>query len=83
MAKTILFVHGRHFKPTKRTLAKFWIDSLQHGIQRDRPGKVSAFKNATKKHVYYGNLSNAYLRSIGREYDMAADTGIDDAPSMT
>ena len=73
MGKTILFVHGRHFKPSKQRLAKFWIDSLQHGIGRDRPGKLPAFRNARKVHVYYGDLSNAYLRSVGREYDMAAD----------
>lgn len=74
MARTILFVHGRHFKPGKPNLARLWVDALQHGIQRDRPGKTSAFNNATKVHVYYGDLSNAHLRSVGREYDMAADT---------
>jgi len=73
MGKTILFVHGRNFKPSAPELKKLWIATTRHGIARDHPPKLGAFKAARKELVYYGDISNKYLRSIGREYSMAAD----------
>lgn len=61
MPKTILMVHGRHFKPPKKDLKKLWIEALRHGIERDHSEKVQAFKSAKVELVYYGDISNAYL----------------------
>jgi len=73
MGKTILFVHGRDFKPSAPQLSKLWNAAVRHGIGRDHPQKLAAFKAVKKEFVYYGDLSNRYLRSVGREYDMAGD----------
>lgn len=62
MSKTILLVHGRHFKPAKNDLQTLWIDSLRHGIQRDHPAKMAAFNSAKIEFVYYGDISNAFLK---------------------
>lgn len=63
MAKTILLIHGRHFKPPKADLKKLWLEALRHAIKRDHPGKLQAFKDAKVELVYFGDLSNAFLKS--------------------
>jgi len=68
MGKTILFVHGRSFKPEKTALRSNWFSAIEHGIQRDRNGKLAAFKKVKKELVYYGDLSNAFLRLSGQKY---------------
>ncbi len=68
MGRTILFVHGRSFKPEKAALQSSWFSAIEHGIQRDRKGKLAAFKKAKKELVYYGDLSNAFLRLSGQKY---------------
>lgn len=73
MARTILFVHGRSFKPSKAALSRIWQEALRHGIGRDRPEKLDAFDRATREFVYFGDVSNAFLRSLGQDYDEAAD----------
>ena len=62
MPKMILMVHGRHFKPPKTELQKLWIEALRLGIERDHPGKLAAFKNAKVELVYYGDISNTFLK---------------------
>ncbi len=73
MGKTILFVHGRSFKPKKTALRSNWLCAIEHGIARDRKGKLAAFKKARKEVVYYGDLSNALLRSKGKRYQEKED----------
>ena len=68
MGKTLLFVHGRSFKPRKTALRSNWLCAIEHGIERDRKGKLAAFKKARKELVYYGDLSNKFLRSKGKKY---------------
>jgi len=68
MGKTILFVHGRSFKPEKTALRSNWLGAIEHGIERDRKGKLAAFRKAKKEMVYYGDLSNAFLRLTGQKY---------------
>jgi len=68
MGKTILFVHGRSFKPEKAALRSNWLRAIEHGIERDRQGKLAAFRKAKKELVYYGDLSNAFLRLAGQKY---------------
>ncbi len=71
--RTILLVHGRSFKPPERELKRLWVSALRVGLERDHPSALPAFAAARKELVYYGDLSNGFLRSIGREYDMLAD----------
>ena len=73
MPKTILFVHGRSFKPNKRALWSIWSDAVEHGIARDRNGKLRAYRKAKKEFVYYGDLSNRFLRSKGQKYSEKKD----------
>lgn len=73
MSKSIIFVHGRHFKPAKSDLWASWRRALAHGITRDRPGMLNSFREASKELVYFGDISNAFLRSRGDSYDGVAD----------
>jgi hypothetical protein len=61
MPKSILLVHGRHFKPPRNDLRKLWLDALRFGMKRDHPGKVDALNAAKIDFVYYGDISNKYL----------------------
>ncbi|MDH4256485.1 MAG: hypothetical protein OEX13_18395 [Gammaproteobacteria bacterium] len=73
MANAILFVHGRSTKPAKAALWRLWLAATRHGIARDHPARLDAFTAARKEFVYYGDVSNAYLRSRGTSYDEARD----------
>jgi len=64
MSKTILLVHGRHYKPPKRELQKLWREALRFGIERDHPEKLQRFKDARIELVYYGDISNAFLSDV-------------------
>lgn len=67
MGKTILLVHGRHWKPVKAQLFELWVDALRYGIARDRPEMLEGFDTAGKKMIYYGDLSNEFLaRKTGK-----------------
>ena len=61
MGKTIVFIHGRSFKPPRRTWRRLWNDAVVHGIERDFPDRREAFEAARKEFVYFGDISNAYL----------------------
>ncbi|MBM3328473.1 MAG: hypothetical protein FJY67_03235 [Calditrichaeota bacterium] len=81
MAKTIILIHGRNYKPPKDKLAPLWIQALRHGLGRDLKGtpshaaKLAAFDAALRRasadaldqFVYYGDLSNAYLE-FGKDW---------------
>lgn len=73
MGKTIILIHGRHFKPNEPTLKTLWLNSLAFGLARDYPSKISAFTAATKSFVYYGDISAALLRDKGYTFDEDAD----------
>lgn len=67
MAKTILLVHGRHYKPPKAELQKLWFDALRFGVERDHPTKLPALKKAKLEFAYYGDISNTYLSKVFEE----------------
>ena len=74
MAKTIILIHGRHFKPPQDVLDRNWKEALKFGIERDVGGNaVKKFEAADIRSIYYGDLSNEFLRNRGREYDQEAD----------
>lgn len=64
MAGTIVLVHGRHLKPPRNELRKHWVEALRFGIQRDHPEKLEAFDKAAIEFVYFGDISNAFLKKV-------------------
>lgn len=71
--KTIILIHGRNFKPNRAELERLWLEALKAGISRDAAGTLPLLEAATKSFAYYGDVSNAFLRSNGDKYDEAAD----------
>ncbi|MBW3599173.1 MAG: hypothetical protein KY475_18120 [Planctomycetes bacterium] len=67
MAKSILLIHGRHYKPPEDDLKKLWLEALRFGISRDFPAKVADWDAAVKEFVYYGNVSNEFLSEFYEE----------------
>jgi len=68
MAKHIILVHGRHFKPDQANLKRNWVGALAHGIERDH-GKeaLNKFNKTKKTMIYYGDLSNTFLAKHTRK----------------
>jgi len=75
MPKTILFVHGRNWKPAREAFFSLWTEGLRHGIARDHPHKLPLFDACTLDMVYYGDLNNQYLANVKDEWipDALAD----------
>lgn len=69
MGKTILCVHGRSFKPRRSALWPLWKSAIRHGLERDHPHSLPAYDAVRKQFVYFGDISNAFLRAAGEEYD--------------
>ena len=62
MAKQIIFVHGRSYKPEKSYLKRNWTEALGYGLERDYGKRVRTKYNGIKpKMAYYGDLSNDFL----------------------
>lgn len=72
---TIIFVHGRGWKPDSGVLHDLWTRALRSGLERDHAEVAAAqkFDQATLRTVYYGDLTNAARRSRGATYDEALD----------
>ena len=73
MAKTLLLIHGRSFKPDAADLRSLWYGAIRHGIKRDRPRKIEAYNKVKKEFVYYGDISNRFLKSGGKTYNKVND----------
>ena len=73
--RTLLFVHGRDFKPPADELLDLCIAAVKVGIQRDYPDAIGKFHAVEKRLAYYGDISNKFLESLGRRYDAALDIG--------
>lgn len=71
--KTLIFIHGRGFKPAERDLEALWTQALRAGLERDAPDRVAAFDRAERTLVYYGDEIRRVLESAGRVYDDALD----------
>lgn len=68
MAKTILLVHGRDFKPPKQQLSALLVDALRFGLTRDHAAaKARAFDRTRKELVYYADLSRSFLIGLGKQ----------------
>ena len=66
MAKHIIFVHGRSYKPEANYLKRSWTEALGYGLERDHGKAVRNKYNSVKKTMaYYGDLSNIFLSKNG------------------
>ena len=54
MAKHLILIHGRDFKPSENEIKDHWLTTVRHGLVRDH-GKTAgtAFDSLTKHFVYY------------------------------
>ena len=74
MAKQLIMVHGRDFKPKEAFLKRNWIDAIKSGIVRDFGDEYGTkFDDINKHMAYYGNLSNKFLYAKGKKHDETKD----------
>ena len=73
--RSVLFVHGRDFKPDRNTLLDLSLTAVRAGIERDYPDCLPAFDGLHTDIAYYGDLSNELLSGVGRVYDAELDVG--------
>jgi len=73
--KTLLFVHGRDFKPAPESFMDICISAMQVGIERDHPDFIDDFTALDKRIAYYGDLTSEFLTGQGQRYDEVLDLG--------
>jgi len=74
MARRIIMVHGRDFKPGKEVLEQTWVEAVAHGLERDRGADArSRFESCAREFAYYGEASNQFLSDRTGPYDREAD----------
>lgn len=73
--RSILYVHGRGFKPSPDTLAEIAVTALRKGIERDYPDCLPLLDDVTIELAYYGDLTRPLLEASGRRYDEELDVG--------
>lgn len=74
MAKRIILVHGRGFKPEEEVFEPIWAEAIAHGLERDRGTDArSRFESCVREFVYYGEASNEFLSDRLGPYDREAD----------
>lgn len=72
--KKLIIVHGRNFKPQKDKIENLWFDAIEHGIKRDCDQScIDKYNAIQKQFIYYGDISNQFLRDTGEKYDEAKD----------
>jgi len=71
--RSVLFVHGRSFKPSPGTYLDVLASALAAGIEGDFPESLSALASVSKILAYYGDLTNEFLASKGEAYDEQLD----------
>lgn len=73
--RTLLYVHGRDFKPAAIDLLDICIAAMKAGIKRDYPDAAEKFYSAGKQLAWYGDLNYEIQTAAGRDYDEALDLG--------
>ena len=71
--RTIIFVHGRGFKPPPGEYLDVVIAALAAGLEKDRPDLLNTFTTINKHLGYYGDLNNDYLAADGEIFDEKLD----------
>ena len=72
MKKHLMLTHGRNFKPAERALEELWFKAIKHGLERDGY-EITLYNEIEKTFVYYGEISNKFLRANGASYDEDKD----------
>lgn len=73
--RSLIYVHGRDFKPGAADLLDLNVAALNAGIQRDFPEQADEFHALDKRLGYYGDINNDFLISKGKHYDEELDIG--------
>ena len=73
--RTLLFVHGRYFKPAASDLMDISVAAMTAAIERDCPEAIDKFHAMGKHIAYYGDLGNEFLEKSGERYDEKLDIG--------
>jgi hypothetical protein len=73
--RTLLFVHGRDFKPAPDAFMELSMEALRVGVERDYPDFADEFAALDKRIAYYGDITDNFLSSQGLRYDEALDIG--------
>lgn len=72
---SLIFVHGRDFKPPATVLLDLNVAALTAAISRDRAAALDKFHALHKQQSYYGDLTNEFLTTVGGRYDESLDVG--------
>lgn len=75
VGRTLLYVHGRDFKPNAEDCLGISVASIAAGIERDFPDRVEQFDLLNKRLAYYGDITDKFLTSKGFRYDETLDVG--------
>jgi hypothetical protein len=73
--RTLLFVHGRDFKPAPDVFMELSMEALRVGVERDYPDFADEFAALDKRIAYYGDITDDFLSSQGLRYDEMLDIG--------
>ena len=73
--RTLLFVHGRYFKPAANDLMDISVAAMTAAIERDCPEVIDKFHAMGKYIAYYGDISNEFLEKMGERFDEKLDIG--------
>ncbi|MBT8077084.1 MAG: hypothetical protein KJO31_00825 [Gammaproteobacteria bacterium] len=73
--RSLVYVHGRDFKPGADAVLELSIAAISAGIERDVEDRIDEFQSISKRIAYYGDLANEYLAARGASYDEKLDLG--------
>lgn len=73
--RTMLYVHGRYFKPSSYELLDISVAAMRAAIERDYPDEIDLFHGMHKRIAYYGDIANKFLEDQGERYDEKLDIG--------
>lgn len=73
--RSLLFIHGRDFKPAADVYLEIAVKAVRAGLQRDFPDCVECFDTLHKDLAWFGDLSAEVLEARGKTYDEELDIG--------
>ena len=73
--RSLLYVHGRDFKPAATDLLDLNVAAMTAGVERDFPEQADEFHELDKRLGYYGDINNEFLLGKGKHYDEDLDIG--------
>ena len=74
MAKHLMLIHGRHFKPDEENLKENWLGTIEYGLERDKHEQaLNVYRSMDPTFIYYGEISNEFLENCGYSYKKEED----------